>query len=258
MSAVVVPVSGGWDSALTWLFVSGYLRDGLSSWYDPDAVAVFVDPGREHPNNYRVLDFLDRVTGKPVVRLRGPTWEQALDAYGWFLPSPRARWCTRVFKIRPFESWVGQRSVRSCVGLRADEPLRVGYLGDRVEAVYPLREMGITYSDREWLAGRVGLPDSGLWSCDCCPFKPHFLWVRLIEEYPQSAEWAAWVEEEKERRGAGGFGWLRGYRVRDLIDNPALRAGIRRRWWARHDSASQLSFWDGDDVDMPCLVCQVK
>ena len=258
----IVPVSGGWDSAIMWLFITGYLRDGCSkSWYKPEAMAVFTDPGREDPKTYHVLDTLDAMTGRPIVRLHGPTWEEALEAHKFFLPYWKARWCTRVFKIRPFQAWVGQQQVTSYIGLRADEEHRTGYLGDdggHIVPVYPLREMGITYDDRERLARKVGLPPPGWWSCDCCPFKNHYLWVKIVEEYPERAEWCAWVEEEKERRGGGGYGWCRGFKIRELINNPQLRSDIRRRWWAMHDDESQLSLWDEEEEIAPCLMCQVK
>lgn len=262
MIQTVVPVSGGWDSAIVWLYTTGYIRDGHSQhWYDPNAVAVFTDPGREDPKTYYVLDTLDTMTGRAIVRLRGPTWEEALDRFGFYLPWYRARWCTRLFKIEPFQAWTGDREVVSRIGLRADESERVGYLGDngrRITPVYPLREMEITRADRERIAKKVGLPQSGLWSCDCCPFKNHYLWVLLVEQYPERAEWCAWVEEEKERRGAGNYGWVPSFKIRELINNPVLRAHIRKQWWATHTSEAQLSFWDEEEEIAPCLMCQVK
>lgn len=260
---VIVPVSGGWDSAVLWLIVAGQVCvDGISRrWQNPDAVAVFTDPGREDPRTYAMLDTLDAMTGRPIVRLKGPTWEEALEANSWFLPFHRARWCTLTFKIKPFQAWVGAEPVISYIGLRADEPERVGYLGDKgsnITPVYPLRELGITYDDRERIARSQGLPESGLWSCDCCPFKNHYLWVKLVEEYPERAAWCAWVEEEKERRGAGGYGWMRGYKIRELMESPGLRSEIRRRYWARHDHPDQGSLWADDQEEQPCLMCQVK
>ena len=269
--ATIVPVSGGWDSALTWLFVTGHLADGCSRrWQDPDAVAVFTDPGHEDARTYAVLDLLDAMTGRPIVRLQGPTWEEALEAHSWFLPWHRARWCTPTFKIRPFEAWVsGLGPVVSCIGLRADEPERAGYqgpehregLGERgsqITPVYPLREMGITYSDRQALGHKIGLPEPAPWSCFNCPFKTHFLWVTLVEQYPEQAEWCAWVEEEKERRGAGGFGWIRKYKIRELMESPQLRADIRRRYWSRHRPPQPALLDAGEEEATPCLLCRVK
>ena len=263
-SMIIVPVSGGWDSAITWLFVTGYLKDGCNQqWADPDAIAVFTDPGHEDPKTYHVLDTLDAMTNRPIIRLKGPTWEEALDAHSWFLPYHRARWCTRIFKIHPFEAFCNDKGpITSYIGLRADEQTRTGYLGDKgtqIQPSYPLQQMGITFADRERLAHEIGLPPPGLWSCFNCPFKQHYLWVVLVEQYPEQAEWCAWAEEEKERRGAGEYGWCPGFKIRELINNPQLRSNISKRYWAKHDHSSQLSLWDEDDEELtPCLMCQVK
>ena len=80
----------------------------------------------------------------------------------------------------------------------------------------------------------------------------------MIERQPDIAEWMAWVEEEKQKRGAGGYTWIRGYKMRDLIDNAVLRADIRRRWWGKNQSEDQLSFLDDEPELSPCLMCRVK
>lgn len=259
---IIVPVSGGWDSAITWLTVTGHVKDGCNPFRDDDAVAVFTDPGREHPLTYAMLDTLDAMTGRPIVRVSGPTWEEALEAHSWFLPWWRARWCTPTFKIKPFQAWVGDQVVTSYIGLRADEQKRTGYLGDDGNSItprYPLREMGVTFDDRERMGCELGLPPSGPWSCDCCPLRPHILWIKLVEEFPPSAEWCAWVEEEKERHGGSSYGWCRGFKIRQLIDNPQLRSDIRRHWYARNGSSNQLPLWDDlEEEERTCLMCQVK
>jgi hypothetical protein len=240
-----------------YLFLTGYLKGGIRA----DVTPVFTDPGKEDPRTYEMLDTLERISGRKVVRLKGPTWEDALEANAWFLPFHKARWCTRVFKLRPFEAFVKGRSITSYIGLRVDEPERTGYLGDkgsRITPRYILREMGVTRADVESEAQRIGLPPTGLWSCGCCPFKTHFLQVKMIEEYPEMAEWMAWVEAEKKRKGAGGYGWIRGYTMRQLIDNPVTRGEIKRRWWAKNHSDAQMSFLDEDEEDQPCLMCRVK
>lgn len=227
-----------------------------------DVVGVFTDPGKEDPKTYRMINVLEEMSGTQIKRIRGPTWEQALEAPAWFLPFHKARWCTRVFKIRPFEAFVGDRTVTSYVGLRADELERKGYLGDkgtRITPRYILREMGLTRSDVEFEAKRIGLPPTGQWSCGCCPFKTHYLQTVMIETQPEMAEWMAWVEAEKVRRGAGGYTWIRGYRMRELIDSVVLRAAIKERWWKRHHSDAQMVLFDGVEAEeTPCLMCRVK
>ena len=65
----------------------------------------------------------------------------------------------------------------------------------------------------------------------------------MINEQPDVAEWMAWVEEEKLRRGAGNHTWIRGYTMRSLIDDPSLCASIRRRYYARHHDPAQPPLW---------------
>lgn len=254
----IASLSGGLDSSIMYLYLTGYLCGGPRA----DVTGVFTDPGMEDPRTYAMLDTLEQMTGREIVRLRGPTWEEALDANAWFLPWHRARWCTPTFKIRPFEAYVKGITVTSYIGLRADEEQRVGYLGDKgsnITPSYPLREMQMTRADVESMARQVGLPPTGQWSCGCCPFKNVFLQVQMIEEFPETAEWMAWVEKEKQKRGAGGYTWIQGYTMRQLIDNAVIRARIKERWWTKHHSKEQLSLWDDEIEELtPCLMCRVK
>lgn len=259
----VASLSGGWDSSIMFLYLTGYLKDGSTSLAIPDIVGVFTDPGREHPATYAMLNTLEAMTNRPIIRLHGPTWEQALEAHAYFIPWHRARWCTPTFKIRPFQAWAAtQPPMFSYIGLRADEQQRTGYLGDKGASItphYPLREMGLTYQDRQRLGRQVGLPTPAPWSCDCCWAKNHILWVELVEQYPDRAAWCAHVEAEKQRRNAGSFGWMRGHAIQELIDNPTLRSEIRRRYYLRHQSADQLQLLDDQEPETtPCLMCQIK
>lgn len=103
----IASLSGGLDSSIMYLYLTGYLRGGIRA----DVQGVFTDPGKEDPRTYEMLDTLEKMTGKSILRLRGPTWEEALEAYSWFLPFHRARWCTPMFKIRPFEAFVGEQRI---------------------------------------------------------------------------------------------------------------------------------------------------
>lgn len=252
-------LSGGLDSSTMYLYLTGYLTGTPAV---EDITGVFTDTHMEHPRTYRMLDTLEALTGRPIMRLAGPTWEDALEVNAWFLPWHRARWCTPTFKIRPFEAYIAGQVVTSYIGLRADEPERTGYLGDRGSNVtprYPLRELGWTRADVERVAKEAGLPKPASWSCGCCPFKNVFTQLQMIEELPEMAEWMAWVEDEKQKRGAGAYTWIRGYTMRELIDSPVLRAEIRRRWWARHHADEQMGLFDEpDEAEQPCIMCRVK
>jgi len=252
-------LSGGLDSSIMALILTGRISGG--PYIDAELEFAFTDPRKEHPDTYRMLNTLEEM-GVGITYLYGPTWEDALEKNVWFLPFHKARWCTVDFKIRPFEEYVGQDEVVSYIGLRADEPERTGYLGDKGTNIVPryiLREMGITRTDVEQLAKQLGLPPTGKWSCGCCPFKPMMLQVEMVENFPEMAEWMAWVETEKVRRGAGGYTWIHGYSMRELIDNSSTRSAIKERWWNKHQHESQLDMWDELDVEeSPCLMCRVK
>lgn len=119
-----VAFSGGKDSTALALFM-------------PDATPVFTDTGAEFPELYAHIDKFEQVTGREVLRLKSEH-VSLLDYIreSRFMPGHGARYCTRMFKIEPFESFTESFAV----ALRADED-RVGNTSEKV--TYPLREMGI-------------------------------------------------------------------------------------------------------------------
>lgn len=86
------------------------------------------------------------------------------------LPSPRARYCTRVSKIYPFMDFVGADEAALYLGLRADEPDRGGYVapskgnGSGVVVRYPLKALGLGIS-QVWdiVSTRNLLPPAFTW-----------------------------------------------------------------------------------------------
>ena len=103
----------------------------------PDAVPVFTDTGAEFPEMYAHIEKFERVTGREVVWLKSKNG--TLTDYikqSKFMPSHGARYCTRMFKIEPFEAFTDTYAV----ALRADEN-RIGNSSDKV--TYPLQEMGV-------------------------------------------------------------------------------------------------------------------
>lgn len=133
-----VSFSGGKDSTALALLV-------------PEATPIFCDTGWEFPEIYAHIDKFERVTGRQVVRVvneKHGTIPDRIRDYVFF-PNHGARWCTREFKIDPINRFL--RSHLPCellIGLRADEPDRVGNLTE-LEGLtirYPLRERGIDYA----------------------------------------------------------------------------------------------------------------
>ena len=87
------------------------------------------------------------------------------EYYGGFLPSPQARWCTRVLKIKPFEREIGNDRAYTYIGIRADEQ-RIGYQqrkpvmlseANNIIPIYPFQEDGIGLEEVKGILNQSGL-----------------------------------------------------------------------------------------------------
>ncbi len=130
----VVGLSGGKDSTALAL----RLRE-----LNPDVdYTYFITPtGDELPDMVAHWERLEKLLGKPMVRVTNGTLDTLIDRFG-ALPNWRQRWCTRILKIEPCIAWMArQQPAVLYVGLRADEPKREGIYGS-VSCRFPLREWG--------------------------------------------------------------------------------------------------------------------
>lgn len=130
-----VALSGGVDSTALALLMA-------------DAVPVFTDTGAEFPETYAHLARFEDVTGRAIVRVQRDGGLLEYIERARFLPSHGARYCTRLFKIDPMNTYLADRLPATLnIGLRADEPqdMRIGNLTDMegLTIRYPLREQGI-------------------------------------------------------------------------------------------------------------------
>jgi hypothetical protein len=101
-----------------------------------NARPVFTDTGAEFPELYAHIEKFEKTTGREVIRLKskhGTLLDYIKKTR--FMPGHGARFCTRLFKIEPFEKF----TTHFAVALRADES-RVGNTSQDV--TYPLQEMG--------------------------------------------------------------------------------------------------------------------
>lgn len=118
-----------------------------------DATPIFTDTVFEFQEVYQHLNRFEQVTGRKVVRLVNEKYQGGLPQYireRHFLPNHGARYCTRTFKIEVLNAYLkSQLPCELLIGLRADEPLRVGNLTDMdgLTIRYPLREHGYTQVD---------------------------------------------------------------------------------------------------------------
>lgn len=260
----IVTLSGGKDSTALAL----YLREqhpGTNYEY------LFCDTHKELPETYEYLARIEARLGRPVVRLASEHGDRGFDhflkLYGGFLPSPSARWCTRLLKIEPFEKYVGDDPTRLYVGIRADEN-RSGYISTKpnITAVFPFKDDGLGKGDvlRILEASGVGLPKYYEWrsrsGCYFCFFQQRAEWVRLRREHPDLYQKAKGYEKEDE-----GYTWVSHESLTQIEDPNRTREILekeekeraRRAARRKPKTLGQAFGYEttDDDEDDLCLMC---
>ena len=218
----ILSLSGGKDSAA----LAVYLRDRV-----PELEYVFCDTLEELPETYEYLDRIETYLQKPIVRLRPEVpFSEYLARRGGFLPSPRARWCTPLLKIKPFERYVGDDTVFLYIGIRADED-RGGYVAPKkknITPVYPFKEDNIVLEDvyRILEESGLGLPEYYKWrsrsGCYFCFFQRKIEWVGLMENHPDLFEKAKSFERTEGNKH-GRFTWCANESLEELSHPERVR-----------------------------------
>jgi len=231
----IVSVSGGKDSAALAIFMK-------QRYPQIPAEYVFCDTGCELPETYEYLDQIEALLGEPIKRInalemfkiRQKPGRTAFDiwlkeAYGDFLPNPRARWCTRVLKIEPFEKYVGDTHAYSYIGIRADEN-REGYKGKKppvlsqrpnIIPVYPFRENDIKFKDvsRILIEAGIGFPSYYKWrsrsGCYFCFYQQIGEWQGLKENHHDLFEKACSYERITDGKK---YTWVEGKSLKDITN----------------------------------------
>jgi len=261
----ILSLSGGKDSSALAVFMKGKV---------PEMEYVFCDTQKELVETYEYLERLQAYLGKPIVRLNANRgFDHWLQVYGNYLPSGRMRWCTRMLKIKPFEEFVGDDSVVSYIGIRADEN-RDGYISTKpnIKAVYPFKEAGIVEADvyRILDEAGLGLPSYYEWrtrsGCYFCFFQRKAEWVGLKERHPDLYEKAKAYEKVDEASGVR-YTWSERESLEEL-EKPERVAEIKRKQLeALQAEAKRLkgqklyqilgTVLDDEDDSEPCLICQL-
>ena len=264
----ILSLSGGKDSAA----LAIYLRDRV-----PDIEYIFHDTDKELPETIDYIRRLEAILDKPVVRTT-PTdsFDHWLTVYKGMLPSNHRRWCTKMLKLKPFETYVGEGPVVNYVGLRADEN-RTGYISTKpnIVAVYPFQDDGLVRADiiRVLEDSGLGLPPYMEWGrsrsgCFFCFYQQKIEWVRLLERYPEYFE-LAMAYEEKEVLVGEQFYWCKSESLRELsqpervqqIKDNWERSEAKRR--ANRGNRTLAEVLGGLEVEDPghlrdgCLVCSI-
>lgn len=179
----ILGLSGGKDSTALAL----YLKDRV-----PDIEYFFCDTHKELPETYAFLKKLEVALGKEIEYLEAKRgFDHWLEIFGGFLPSPKARWCTKQLKIVPLEKYVGDDQAISYVAIRADED-RVGYISTKtnIKPVFPFMKDGLVKNDIIQILEKsgIGMPEYYNWrsrsGCYFCFFQRKIEWVRLSEIHP--------------------------------------------------------------------------
>lgn len=216
-SPTCISFSGGRTSAyMLWRVLQS--NGGLPS----DAVVCFANTGKEDEATLRFVRDCGERWGVPITWVeyrndergfavvdfdtasRGGEPFEALVTKKSYLPNPVARFCTSDLKVTPISRIAPDHD--TMVGVRADEPRRVGKLRERGLLV-PLVDAGVTQADVQafWrgqpfnlgLEFRDGITSLG--NCDLCFLKGAHQIQSLISDKPERAIW--WAQRE-ERIGA--------------------------------------------------------
>jgi len=260
----ILSLSGGKDSTALAL----YMKDKV-----PQMEYVFCDTGEELPETYDYLLKIEAHLGKKIVRLNpSRPFGHYLLVYRGVLPDPRTRWCTKMLKLRPFEHYVGDNSVRLYVGIRADEPHRKGYISTKpnITACLPFVESGITRQDvfRILEDSGLGLPEYYRWrsrsGCYFCFFQQRREWVGLFETHPALYEKAKAFEKTDPETGER-YTWVQGEGLEEL-SRPERVLQIKQEFEKRmareirHCSSQSLRYvFTGEEMEASssCAICHL-
>jgi len=235
MTKKYVAVSGGADSTAL----------ALLMWErGEDFEMVFADTGAELPETYWILPRLAEVTGKKLHVVSNGSFFQYLVWYGFMLPSPRARWCTRLLKNKPQDEFFKTNKAEIVyVGIRADElrrqntdsrggwtvelPLVTAGLGKR-NVMELCRKYDLLNPVYKWRSSV---------SCFCCFFQRKQDWLGLLKHHPTLYRVAEEWERQSNLTSKAGWNWNNGFTLREL----------------READEKQLKLWSEPEEE-PCLI----
>lgn len=177
----VVALSGGHDSTALALL--------LNEREPGPYVYVCTPTGDELPEMFAHWRDLGERLGSRLIPVMGGTLKSVIASEG-MLPNFRARFCTRKLKIVPFIEWMRGQSVEgpivAHVGLRADEPLRVGGVYGQIEGIeqrFPLREWGMGEDEVQATLRRFGVKCPDRTDCARCYHQRIGEWWELWRDH---------------------------------------------------------------------------
>jgi len=233
-----VALSGGLDSTAMAI---------LLHERDEEYELLFSDTGAELPETLWMVPRVARRLGKKLNVVANHSFFYYLSDYGFLLPSPMVRWCTRQLKQVPQDSFMARLGAEElCVGIRADEARRAVDRAPKRGShhfTYPLVAAGIDRAAAKTLCLKYDLLSPVYsWrsntSCFCCMFQRVADWRGLWKHHPDLFMLAEAWEEESIASQNSGFTWRRGRTLKAL----------------REATEAQLTLWP-EPEDEPCSIC---
>ncbi len=229
----IVGVSGGKDSTA--------LALRLAEVEPRDYTYLITPTGDELPEMVAHWNNLEALLGKPLTRITNGTLNSWISEFN-ALPNHRQRWCTRLLKIEPTIAFVTKHMPAiNYVGLRADEPERVGIYGS-VPSRFPLREWGWGIAEvKSYLKDR-GVSIPARTDCGVCYGQRLVEWKTLLRRHPDRYAKAEAIEASTGRtfRSAKRDTW------------PAGLAELR----VAFDSGRKVR-GETEDTEGACRVCKL-
>lgn len=269
----VLGISGGKDSAALAVYIKDHYPDIAEKME-----YFFTDTGAELQEVYDTLDKLEAYLGKPIIRLSSSRdFNHWLTMHDNMLPSVKARWCTRVLKIKPFEEFVGDDPVISYVGIRADEN-REGYISHKpnIKAVFPFSQDGIVRDDVfRILEETVGIPAYYAWrsrsGCFFCFFQRQDEWLGLKRRHPDLFKKAVDMEKNVGQRkfdwktgerieSGHGYTWNKSGTLEEIVIKAELKDAVKSNNKKKTNQKWQNILKeeiDDDPEDQACIICSL-
>jgi 3'-phosphoadenosine 5'-phosphosulfate sulfotransferase (PAPS reductase)/FAD synthetase len=174
----IVGLSGGKDSTA--------LALRLAELEPRDYEYICNETGNELPDMKAHWDNLEKILGKPIIRVRHERSLIGEIEKINMLPNVFTRWCTIRLKIEPtidyFESLPAGSTLY--VGLRADEMERKGLYGEDINVRFPMREWNWSEKDVWNYLDSKGICIPKRTDCALCPYQRLGEWRDLYQNYP--------------------------------------------------------------------------
>ncbi|MEB4593557.1 phosphoadenosine phosphosulfate reductase family protein [Candidatus Thiothrix sp. Deng01] len=265
-------LSGGKDSSA----LAIYIRDKYPEIHEKMEY-FFSDTGAELPETLEYIDKLEDYLCKPIVRLLPDGFKENqikkensneedglfghyLKLHKNYLPSPQQRWCTINLKLIPFERFVGNDEAISYIGIRADEPDRVGYISSKpnIKTRMPFREDGLDKEDifKILESSGIGIPEYYKWrsrsGCYFCFFQRKEEWIGLKKNHPDLFERAKKYEQLDEDTDIR-YTWSSVGTLEELISRPDSVSS--KKIIKKSKRLMDIVEDTDDDADGGCLIC---